>query len=452
MAKKRGPASPTRTSVRGKRDKSPAPKMGTGRWSDEEHEKFKLGIEKHGDDYDTVAELVATRTSAQVKAHHKNHPEITKKKGRGRPSVAKSTQQPQKASRASRSSLRVKETEEPEEVEEEPTKKKQKVSKKEEEKKKKAEAAAAEAKKKEEEEAAAAAAKKKKEEEEAAAAKKKEEEEAAAAAAAKKKKEEEEAAAKKKKVEEAATAKKKKEAAAAAAKKKKEEEKKAKSASASPKSSPAKKKATSSPARSTPGGKSPMQGPGIPPPQITPGAPQVIPPGPYTDHDILLPTTSEAIATRPANREYIQLLQANCALYHSMPSPEQMWFLTNICNFLTVVRGRKLVNFHPWSGFRVLTEPPLPLMVAELNLDTFKRSAFQFHPHWLLGNHDPSSFHEGKPFLHRRADGNWKQVTMDDVRLILQGEGPKNLLILPAGLTFKEGERKDDKSPAKTAI
>jgi len=187
------------------------------------------------------------------------------------------------------------------------------------------------------------------------------------------------------------------------------------------------------------------------PPVIIP-PPQTVPEGTYTDDDILLPTTNETIAARPANREYIQLLQANSALYHSMPSPEQMWFLTNVCHFLTTVCGRKLINYHPWSGYRELAEPPLALMVAELNLDTFKRAAFQFHPFWLLGKHDPSNFHKGAPFLHRKVDGSWKRATMEDVEKVLQGEGPKNLLLLPTGMEFDEEKLSKVSSPARKKV
>jgi hypothetical protein len=153
----------------------------------------------------------------------------------------------------------------------------------------------------------------------------------------------------------------------------------------------------------------------------------------------LLPTTSEQIAARPANREYIQLLQANCAMYHSLPSNEQAWLLNNVCHFLTAVRKRRMLHYHPYYGWRVLTEP-LPFLMAEMNLDTFKRAAFRFHPLWLLGDHDPSGYHKGTPFVHRKASGNWKRASVDDVRMILQGEGLKNLLLLPTGMDFNDSD------------
>lgn len=169
--------------------------------------------------------------------------------------------------------------------------------------------------------------------------------------------------------------------------------------------------------------------------------PQGVPEGPFTDKDFLLPTANEAIAARPANREYIQLLQANCALYHSLPAPDQMWFLGNVYHFLTTVRGRRLVHLHPYMGVRVLNplEPaPFPLIAAELNLDTFKRAAFQFHPFWVLGEHDPTGYHKNAPFVHRKVDGSWKKADLQDVRKILQSEGPKNLLLLPTGMDIDE--------------
>lgn len=157
----------------------------------------------------------------------------------------------------------------------------------------------------------------------------------------------------------------------------------------------------------------------------------------FTDQDILLPTTNEQIAARPANREYIQLLQANCAAFHSLPSNEQAWMLNNVCHFLTHVRKHRMLHYHPYYGWRVLTEP-LPFIVAEISLDTFKRAAFRFHPQWLLGDHDPSGYHRGTPFVHRKVTGAWRRASVDDVRMILQGEGLKNLLLLPTGMDLDD--------------
>lgn len=162
----------------------------------------------------------------------------------------------------------------------------------------------------------------------------------------------------------------------------------------------------------------------------------------FTDQDILLPTTNEQIAARPANREYIQLLQANCAAFHSLPSNEQAWMLNNVCHFLTHVRKHRMLHYHPYYGWRVLTEP-LPFIVAEISLDTFKRAAFRFHPLWLLGDHDPSGYHRGTPFVHRKVTGAWRRASVEDVRMILQGEGLKNLLLLPTGMDLGDVDDAD---------
>lgn len=220
-----------------------------------------------------------------------------------------------------------------------------------------------------------------------------------------------------------------------------------------------------------------------PTPVRPPVSPMMLPPIPmvggvpiFNDDDILLPTTNEAIASRPANREYITILQANCMIYHSMPSPEQMWFLNNLVHFCSTVRNRKFVHVMPMGGYRVWRlpnivggggnasggsapqpEPPiLPFLVAELNLDPFKRSAFFYHPFWLLGEHDTlggikSSDPSLCPFVHRKLDGKWKRVKngQDDLRAIIKAEGCKNLLLLPGGMDFTDPEEEEPNAKKK---
>lgn len=163
--------------------------------------------------------------------------------------------------------------------------------------------------------------------------------------------------------------------------------------------------------------------------------------------DIVLPTASEAIAGRPANREYIRVLQANCALYHSLPMSDQVWMLRNICHFLTEVRGRSMTVYHPYMGYRTTKEPPVGMLQTELALDTFKRAASFHYRYWLLGDT------HGATFLHRKADGGWQAASVEDVRKILDAEGGKNLLLLPEGVENGPAEETEEEqivdTPAK---
>jgi hypothetical protein len=143
----------------------------------------------------------------------------------------------------------------------------------------------------------------------------------------------------------------------------------------------------------------------------------------------------------------------------------------------TTVRGREFVTANPTttttttmrattdnksnnnnnscSGQQyLLLRPPASLLHAiiarEFRLDSVKTAALHFHPYWLLGDHDAAQLHHGAPFVHRDHDrlleeegavsssssassrGNgWHPVSIDQVREILDDEGPKNLLLLP---------------------
>lgn len=150
----------------------------------------------------------------------------------------------------------------------------------------------------------------------------------------------------------------------------------------------------------------------------------------FTDKDIVVPI-NETAASRPANKEYMDLMKANCFIFHSLPGPEQVWFVRNLTHFLTTVRGRRWIAHFSYPMQYQLIADPANVVQTDFRMDPLKVAAFQFHPFWLLGEIDPSNAHNGAPFVHRTIDGTWKAVTTDQVKDILKGEGPKNLLILP---------------------
>jgi SHAQKYF class myb-like DNA-binding protein len=158
--------------------------------------------------------------------------------------------------------------------------------------------------------------------------------------------------------------------------------------------------------------------------------------GKFTEKDIFLPIT-EATSTRPANQEYLDIMKANCFLFQSLTTPEQFWFARNLCHFITSVRGRRWVSYHPYSGYggqpqyHVL-ENPFNIIAAEFRMDAVKVAARNFHPFWLLGEHGQGEF------CHRTVDGSWKTVTIAQVKEILKGEGPKNLLLLPPNVEIRD--------------
>ena len=42
------------------------------------------------------------------------------------------------------------------------------------------------------------------------------------------------------------------------------------------------------------------------------------------EKDIVLPVTDQT-AARPGNKEYVDLMKANCFIFHCLPMPDQMW-------------------------------------------------------------------------------------------------------------------------------
>jgi hypothetical protein len=142
----------------------------------------------------------------------------------------------------------------------------------------------------------------------------------------------------------------------------------------------------------------------------------------------------------------------------------------------TTVRGRHFVTANPtgktisvvaaedWhKGQCLLLKPPASMLHAmiagEFRLDALKIAALQFHPYWLLGEHDAAQLHRGMPFVHRHHHHNnhhgpdddeesspassWRPVTNDQVREILDEEGPKNLLLLPPLIKWEGGHRQN---------
>ena len=153
----------------------------------------------------------------------------------------------------------------------------------------------------------------------------------------------------------------------------------------------------------------------------------------FTDKDIFVPI-NEAVISRPANKEYMDLMKANCFIFHSLPGPDQVWFVRNLTHFVTTVRGRRwIAHFGYPMRYQLLTDAS-NVVQTDFRMDPLKVAAFQFHPFWLLGEHDPSNAHNGAPFVHRTLDGTWKAVTTAQVKDILKGEGPKNLLLLPPSI------------------
>jgi SHAQKYF class myb-like DNA-binding protein len=176
----------------------------------------------------------------------------------------------------------------------------------------------------------------------------------------------------------------------------------------------------------------------------------------FTDKDILLPI-NDVTGSRVANKEYMELMKANCFIFHSLPAPEQVWFVRNLTHFMTTVRERRWIACNHRFGYptqyQLLTDPS-SVVAADFRVDPLKVAAFQFHPFWLLGEHDPDDVHQGAPFVHRTVDGTWKAVTTAQVKDILKGEGPKNLLLLPPSiqLTPETAEKSTEdakESPAK---
>jgi hypothetical protein len=94
------------------------------------------------------------------------------------------------------------------------------------------------------------------------------------------------------------------------------------------------------------------------------------------------------------------------------------------------------------------------MIAGEFRLDALKAAALQFHPYWLLGEHDAAQLHRGTPFVHRHhlnhhhgpeddeesSSSSWRPVTIDQVREILDEEGPKNLLLLPPLIKWEGGQ------------
>jgi SHAQKYF class myb-like DNA-binding protein len=158
---------------------------------------------------------------------------------------------------------------------------------------------------------------------------------------------------------------------------------------------------------------------------------------PFSDRDILLPMTIHTIKS-VANREYIDLLRANCCIYHALPSPDQVCFVRNICNFLRVVRRRQWFISHQQWGTPMPLGDPSALVAAEFRQDSLKYAALQFHPYWLLGDHDTSIPHRSDPFAYRRSDGTWIPIDRAEAREVLLNEGPKTLLVLPPSIEIKE--------------
>lgn len=176
--------------------------------------------------------------------------------------------------------------------------------------------------------------------------------------------------------------------------------------------------------------------------QRMPGAP------PLRVEDIILPM-HEGNCGRPANQEYIQFLRINCFLFHSLSIDDQLVFARNLCQFLTAVRGREWIGFHPMSGFQKMSEPPVQAVMEEFKMNQLKLAAFANHPFWLLGEYSSQSSNPPPnelkfPIVHRKSNGSWVMVTKagdvktdGDLRNILKLEGPKNLLLLPHGVGLK---------------
>lgn len=168
----------------------------------------------------------------------------------------------------------------------------------------------------------------------------------------------------------------------------------------------------------------------------------VVPPIPvvsFTELDILVPI-NDATATRPSNKIYMDMMKINCFIFHSLPITEQLWFARNIVHFLSSVRHHRWIgcNYYGTAPQYQLLNEPVSVVQGDFRMDPLKVAAFAFHPLWLLGDHDIHKVHNGNPFIHRTVDGTWKHVTMPQVKEILNGEGPKNLLLLPSSIPAME--------------
>lgn len=153
---------------------------------------------------------------------------------------------------------------------------------------------------------------------------------------------------------------------------------------------------------------------------------------PWNGRDILLPITA-ANAARPANKEFMELVKMNCILFHSLPKQEQFSFCHNLCHFLLAVRARRFLSSGPLQTYQSIPDP-VKVVENTFRSDEVKVASLRFRPFWLLGEHDPDE-REGSPFVHRDLLGNWRKMAkIEQVRLILQNEGPKNLLLLPASI------------------
>ena len=161
------------------------------------------------------------------------------------------------------------------------------------------------------------------------------------------------------------------------------------------------------------------------------------------DKDILLPIYA-ATAARPANIEYMELLKINCFLFHSLPHPDQLWLCRNLVHFLTAVRGRRWISCchtaaRAGATHLTLIRNPIKMVEDEFRMDAVKQASLQSRPFWLLGELDPEQAHKGSPFVYRDMFGNWKKLKLDEIRIVLLNEGPKNLLLLPASVQVLVG-------------
>lgn len=164
---------------------------------------------------------------------------------------------------------------------------------------------------------------------------------------------------------------------------------------------------------------------------------------PLNDNDILLPIHA-GTATRPANVEYMEIMKINCFIFQALSRPDQFWFCRNLVHFLTAVRGRRWISSCASgsssiaAGFGLarftLVRDPVKIVEEEFRLDAVKLASQQYRPFWLLGEFDTENAHGGLPFCYRDVFGNWKKLTKEEIRVVLQSEGPKNLLLLPASV------------------
>jgi hypothetical protein len=161
------------------------------------------------------------------------------------------------------------------------------------------------------------------------------------------------------------------------------------------------------------------------------------------DADIVVAPGTEH-ANRVANLEYQSLLKYNAFLYACLPERQQKIMVTNIHEFLTMVRGRRIIHRNVAGAYFLGSAVEGPFMISqEISSEPCRLAAHFEHPTWVL---DGLVTKEDKKNLWVRRDPKepfnkaWKKLSGPELKATLKDEGFANLLHLPTGVTITKVE------------